>query len=236
MIGYNEQALVYKMKIMKKCVVCLASYPEPGMMKKQLAFDVGITDAAKVQSKFIKKIIYNHKKNPNYDFFICLTSPDSKEQFLDNYTINEKNVFYSQWTNIGEISKNIFWELGQIYDQIILIGTDIPTIDQKIITKAFYCLNQKQIVIWPTLDGKSYLFGINSVISSSLPIGETRHINNFEVLTEKLAKLNISYETLETKRDIKSYKDLLKEAIHSEYYQKIISMVDGRIIYRNYYI
>ena len=44
-------------------------------------------------------------------------------------------------------------------DAVILIGTDIPALNQSIITTAFQVLEKKDIVIGPDTDGGYYLIG-----------------------------------------------------------------------------
>lgn len=221
---------------MKRCVVCLAEYPEPGKVKKELSLDVWITDAAKVQEKFIKKILHENKKSFVYDFKLCMLWDDNFWQIQKQFQLEESEIFSAQWKNLAQIAKKVLEKMFQDYDEVILIGTDLPTLDQTFFKKVFNLLKKQDVVLGPTLDGKSYLVGMKNFDEKLFDQLSVTKKQNFEDIVNILEKNNCKYKALEAQRDMKSYKDLLKWAIHSRYYQKIISMIDGRILYRNFFV
>lgn len=220
---------------MKKAVVCLAEYPEPWKVKKQLAFDIWITDAAKVQANFLRKILKNHKNSWEYDFFVTLLWKNKIQRFLEKYEFNKSNILIPKGKTLGQIMKNTFSDLFQEYDQVVIIGTDVPTVDKKTIAQAFKQLQNKDLVLWPTQQGKSYLVGAKAIKEDVFQNFCNNPNSSIERMMLQADKHDISFSLLEEKRLIDSYKDLLSAAIHNKYYQGIVSMVDGRMVYKNFF-
>jgi rSAM/selenodomain-associated transferase 1 len=140
-----------------------------------------------------------------------------------------KNVYYSK-----EILKNDIWnethfqkriqsggDLGERmktafndgfndgYNKVIIIGSDIYSLEKSDIEKAFHQLNFHDAVIGPATDGGYYLLGLRSNFSS---IFDGKEWSSKNVLYETLIDLKSkSFYLLDYKNDIDNYDDLLKE-------------------------
>lgn len=220
---------------MKKCVICFAQYPEPGKVKVELAADVGITDAAKVEDTFIKKIVDENKDKSNYDFFVYLREGERSEQFSVEYNIGTDKILEGKEKKCSKIMQYIFDELSDKYDEFIFITPNVPTLTSHSIEEAFKMLESNAIVLWPTTQGKNYLLGSSVKTKDFLLKHKYDFHNNSEEIIEASLTQKIPFGVLETRRGIATYKDLISASIHSDYYQKIIDMIDGKIIYRNMY-
>jgi len=45
-------------------------------------------------------------------------------------------------------------------DRVVIVGTDCPGIDRRLVTEAFSALSSHDVVLGPTLDGGYYLIGL----------------------------------------------------------------------------
>jgi rSAM/selenodomain-associated transferase 1 len=140
-----------------------------------------------------------------------------------------KNVYYSKeilkndiWNEIyfqkriqsdgdlGERMKTAFNDgFNEGYSKVIIIGSDIYSLEKSDIEKAFYQLNFHDAVIGPATDGGYYLLGLRSNFSS---IFDGKEWSSKNVLHETLIDLKSkSFYLLDYKNDIDNYDDLLKE-------------------------
>lgn len=65
--------------------------------------------------------------------------------------------------NLGEKMKDAFQtSFNEGMDKVVLIGSDCPTLSQKIISEAFGELSKNDVVLGPSKDGGYYLIGMSS--------------------------------------------------------------------------
>ena len=219
----------------KRCVICLAQYPEPGKVKVELAADVGITDAAKVEDTFLNKIISENKKSKKYDFFVYLKEGTKSELFAEKYALASEKVLQGNEKKCSKMMDDIFNQLGQKYDEFVFITPNVPTLTSLAIADAFVLLQTNAVVLGPTIQGKNYLLGSSFANKELLVDNKYDFHNNSEEIIEACLDKKLRFSVLETQRHISTYRDLISASIHSDYYQKIIDMIDGKIIYRNMY-
>jgi glycosyltransferase A (GT-A) superfamily protein (DUF2064 family) len=95
------------------------------------------------------------------------------------------------------------------FNKVIIIGSDIYSLEKSDIEKAFHQLNCHDAVIGPATDGGYYLLGLRFNISS---IFDGKEWSSKNVLNETLIDLKSkSIYLLDYKNDIDNYDDLLKE-------------------------
>jgi glycosyltransferase A (GT-A) superfamily protein (DUF2064 family) len=213
----------------------LAQYPEPGKVKVELAADVGITDAAKVEDTFLNKIISENKNSIDYDFFVYLTKGEKSELFAQKYNLSTDKVLEGKEKKCSKVMDDIFTKLEKQYDELIFITPNVPTLTTSAVRDAFALLQTNEVVLGPTIQGKNYLLGSAVKNKDFLLQNKYDFHNNSEEIIEACLEKKLHFGVLETKRHISTYRDLISASIHSDYYQKIIDMIDGKIIYRNMY-
>jgi rSAM/selenodomain-associated transferase 1 len=146
-----------------------------------------------------------------------------------NKTTADKLIFYSE-----KIQKNDIWseincqkqtqsngDLGQKmlqafqygfslgYKKVIIIGSDIYSLESKHFKSAFEQLEHCDVVIGPALDGGYYLLGLNFMIPE---IFKQKQWSTSSVLEETLTNLKeFNVKLLEPLNDIDTYEDLKKE-------------------------
>ena len=94
--------------------------------------------------------------------------------------------FLQEGDDLGKRMAQAF-RLGlQDYQQVVLVGTDIPGISAKVVNDAFDALKQTDWVLGPTFDGGYYLVGMNRFMSS---IFEDMVWSTSEVLAQTLERI-----------------------------------------------
>jgi uncharacterized protein len=112
--------------------------------------------------------------------------------------------------DLGERMMNAFrdgFEKG--YENVIIIGSDCPAIDEHIINDAFDRLENHDVVIGPAFDGGYYLIGMKSIHPRLFEKMEWSTPGVFEVTIARCRSLNLSYAVLPCLHDIDDEKDLV---------------------------
>jgi len=154
------------------------------------------------------------------------------------YTINcDKRIYYSNsisdshWQkeskaiqegdDLGKKMYNAFMDGFRAgYKKIILIGSDLPTINSNHINEGIDALNRTDIVFGPAEDGGYYLIGLNSMVPQIFQNKPWSQPELLDTTLQELQSLNKSISTLETLNDIDTYEDL----ITSEFYKSNIKL------------
>jgi rSAM/selenodomain-associated transferase 1 len=110
--------------------------------------------------------------------------------------------------DLGEKMKDAFrrsFESGD--EKVVLIGSDCPTLNSKILNQAFFELNTNDVVFGPSEDGGYYLIGMNSYKPEVLEDIEWSTVRVMEQTERKAQENRIKLKKLETLNDIDNEKD-----------------------------
>ncbi|WP_242091878.1 TIGR04282 family arsenosugar biosynthesis glycosyltransferase [Aestuariivivens sediminicola] len=125
----------------------------------------------------------------------------------DGWTTASKHI--QKGNTIGERMMNAFkegFETG--YEQIILIGSDLPDMNLNLIEEGFKSLSKADCIFGPSADGGYYLVGLNRLHKF---IFEDKPWSQPQLLEETLRELrskNLKFKTLMTLNDIDTVEDL----------------------------
>jgi rSAM/selenodomain-associated transferase 1 len=117
--------------------------------------------------------------------------------------------------NLGDRMLNAFrdgFNLG--YDKIVLIGSDLPDLNEQLIKRAISYLDHNEVVFGPADDGGYYLIGMNTLISSIFEDKPWSQPNLLKVSIEELDELNRSVATLKNLNDIDTFEDLIDSTFY----------------------
>ena len=103
----------------------------------------------------------------------------------------------------------------QGYDNIIVIGSDLPEISKEVIEAGFERLKSNDVVFGPADDGGYYLLGMSQMIPSIFKNKPWSQSDLFDVTLHELSEQGKSVAILETLNDIDTFEDL----INSDFYQ-----------------
>jgi len=129
--------------------------------------------------------------------------------FIDHEDNWDSTIYKKELQRPGDLGQKMqaAFEAGfnEGYQKIVLIGTDLITLEASDIQKAFEALNSNTAVFGPAQDGGYYLIGLAQMkpeLFKNIPWSTA------EVLTRSLEKIDDTYQLLQIKNDIDTVEDL----------------------------
>lgn len=128
------------------------------------------------------------------------------------------SAFDTLWTGDGGLGKRMHTVSAGLlmeYDQVLLIGTDIPQLTPEILLEAIEQLkaSPESCVIGPSLDGGFYLIGSSHPIPEEVWTNVTySRADTLEQFLGNMADFGIPYSFLKELGDVDEYQDL--KALH----------------------
>ncbi len=195
---------------MSKALITFVKAPVKGTVKTRLQKDLPHEKVIEIYKSFIIEILSRFSRLKGFHRYLgCAPSKD--HEFLRD--VSEKY-------NLGTFNQrgDIRDHFKKGYSEIILIGSDSPTIPKEYVKKAFIELNKADFVLGPCCDGGIYLIGakseINSKIFSNIPWDTSDVLN---LVIEKLYCLDISFYLLPFWYDVDNIDDLRFLRNHLKY-------------------
>ncbi len=201
---------------MKKAFITFVKAPVPGTVKTRLQPDLQPDRIAEIYKTFITEIASQGARLKGVDRFLgCAPSRD--HAFLTEISRKFKlKSFNQRGSNLGEKIVNAFKDyFKKGYSEIVLIGSDSPTIPLTYINKAFAALEKHDFVLGPCCDGGLYLIGAKNKIVPDIfhdiPWDSAKVLNktldNIEHLDIKVCLLPFWYDvdTIEELRLLKKH-------------------------------
>ena len=146
---------------MPKALITFAKAPVPGTVKTRLQADLGTDRTVLVYRAFVEEILSQCSRLKDIDRFLgCAPSKD--HPFLKEMAkAHGLKMFNQQGDSLGEKIFNAFRYCSRKgYSEIVLIGSDSPSLPFSFIKKAFSELKKNDIVIGPCFDQGLYLIGV----------------------------------------------------------------------------
>jgi rSAM/selenodomain-associated transferase 1 len=180
----------------------------------------------KVKTRLAKTIGDVGAFNIYYELF-SITERASQKVNVDRHIYFSDVIIPSKWEgdkkfvqegeNLGIRMRNAFQNgFDEGYDNVILIGSDLPNISKEIIDTGFDALENNDLVFGPAEDGGYYLIGMSKMNTS---VFENKPWSKSDLLTVTLEQLKEQQQStgfIETLNDIDTFEDL----IASDFYKK----------------
>jgi len=188
--------------VAKQALIIFARKPELGKVKTRLAKTVGDEKALEIYKKLL-----SHTKS-------VISKIDCTKYVFLTKELNDDfwyglNTELQQGESLGErmlYALELLFKKG--HKNVLIIGTDCPSISEKIIYSGFTNLKNHDAVVGPAQDGGYYLLGMNQ-LHTSLFEGITWSSEVvLEQTVEKMNVENLSYFTLPTLNDVDEEKDV----------------------------
>lgn len=194
----------------KNALIIFVKAPRLGEVKTRLQPDLTAEESLIFYRAMAEDLINELSKTDFCDVKIFFTPSDAETEM--KMWLGSNYEFYSQKGNdIGERMNQAMAEIfKQGYKKVVLVGSDIPTLDTTTIVRAFFKLDDYDVVLGPSVDGGYYLVGSKKsrpalfqdmLWSTSFVLDET---------IEKARKLKLDVVQLEIKSDIDTYDDVFK--------------------------
>ena len=124
--------------------------------------------------------------------------PHFKHDWFNELKIKYKiNIKKQEGISLCERMNNCLSSESLIYDQTVLVGSDIPCLTRNIIIDAINVLSKKDIVIGPSKDGGFYLIGTNNFFENLIDCSKPMNTENI------LNNINSHYEEIGFTRELK---------------------------------
>jgi uncharacterized protein len=199
-----------------------AKAPVPGQVKTRLAHDIGPVAAAALYRRLGRQVVAA-AVGAGYRTIVWFTPPagrDAVRTWLDGLGV----AAFSPQAN-GNLGTRLAHAFGRSFAAgdcaVVIIGTDAPGVNRRIVAAAFRALRAHDVVLGPSLDGGYYLIGLSTpqpALFRAIP-WSTRGV--LRVTEGRARALGLSVRRLPPLRDIDRAQDaramgLLSEARRSE--------------------
>lgn len=195
---------------MGKVLLIFIKNPELGKVKTRLAKSIGEDNALKVYKDLLKKTITVAEKTDVrrqvwYSSFIDYEDGISTESF-------EK--FLQSGSDLGKRMKYSFQQVfeGGV-ERAVIIGSDCPDLNERIVENAFNRLKENDLVIGPSEDGGYYLLGMNRFFETLFDDIEWSTESVLETTIQKAKTRGLKVFQLPILNDIDNIEDLKKSGL-----------------------
>lgn len=207
----------------KQLLIVFVKNIKLGKVKTRLAKTIGNEAAFEVYKELVA---ITEKATATLDFDKAIYFSDT---IVDTKWKNtEKKVQFG--VDLGARMQNAFtdgFNLG--YEDIILIGSDLPDISKIIIESGFKALKINEVVFGPAEDGGYYLIGMSKLHSFVFDDKPWSQSHLLDVSLNELNKNNVGFSLLEILNDIDTYEDLIASNFYknnTDLQQKISQLND----------
>jgi rSAM/selenodomain-associated transferase 1 len=183
--------------------------PEKGKVKTRLASAVGDEMAVRLYRRFLLETLFTLNRG-TFLFYLCFY-PENSLSDLKGWLGDDYLYMPQKGEDLGKRMKNGFIDaFAMNFKRVVLIGSDIPDLPLEFIEEAFTSLQEKDVVIGPSIDGGYYLIGFKDK-NFSIRVFEgipwsTKRV--FEETMEVLKQEGLTVHTLQPWRDIDTIDDL----------------------------
>lgn len=189
----------------KSLLLVFAKNPILGKVKTRLAKSIGKEKALEIYKALLKKTasVLEVLEVLEVDIHLYYSDYIEKDDFFSTIATQKKTQTGKQ---LGERMSNAFRESLISYDKVVIIGTDLWTLEIQDIKNAFKALEHHAAVIGPSTDGGYYLLGLTEVMPQ---IFLNKQWGTSSVLPNTLRDLkSVKHHLLSEKNDIDTFSDL----------------------------
>src|SRR5918994_3242735 len=190
-------------------LVILTKAPQPGQSKTRLVPPLSYAEAAELARALLLDQLESLTTVRGARLFIAFT-PETAAGFFEGFISQGFTCFAQRGRSLGERMCHAFEHLfASGFENIILIGSDLPTLPMKYFQQAYGWLEKSaDIVLGPSADGGYYLIGMNRMIATLFDDIEWSSADVLCQTIHKLDDLNLKHELLSEWYDIDTAKDL----------------------------
>jgi len=193
----------------KRALIVFAKPPRPGMAKTRLGTAIGMEEAARVYETFARHAfgVADQLRSDGVRVYL-FHSPEASEQEIRSW-VDRDFVFAAQvGTTLGERMHHAF-ELAFRggASRAVIIGTDVPDLRRDVVARAFYLLDEVEVVIGPSTDGGYYLLGMKPPLKDLFDGIAWSTEGVLQQTISKAKALGLSYTLLEQLMDIDTLED-----------------------------
>lgn len=190
-------------------VLLFVRAPELGRVKTRLEKEMDAATVLALYRCFVEDIIETVTVG-GHDLMVFF-SPPGKASSVREWLGDTVPVQPQVGKTLGEKMQNAFSTVfGMDVEHAVLMGSDFPDLDLRIIDEAFAFLREKEVVIGPAEDGGYYLIGFrkDALAGDVFAAIDWGTATVFQETMQRLRDANLSSHVLQTWRDIDTPDDL----------------------------
>lgn len=192
-----------------------AKAPLPGLVKTRLGEELGMEQAASVYESILRSVLSRFMKHTTaFHKILYVAGRRDHPWFRENFP--SWHIQRQQGDSLGDRMLNVFqrgFEKGA--DRIVIVGTDVPDLNMKIIHRSFHALDEGDLVLGPARDGGYYLIGLKRAyprLFKGISWGGPRVLEETLARADELGLEHVMLEPLvdiDTLEDWQAYQDRL---------------------------
>lgn len=204
--------------------------PVKGLVKTRLAADIGDDAALAVYSELLDYVLDRlHHTNVHVAVFVEGGELDSRFRGNDGVRGNDSGRWYFFPQRGADLGERIVLAMHEAPSakKMLVIGTDMPCIDEGLIAEASAALDDADVVIGPCVDGGYYLIGMKCVHEE---LFEGIPWSTADVLASTLARCaehGLTSHLLPLLRDVDTLDDLLALQAPSQNHAEVVERIRG---------
>lgn len=202
--------------------------PVKGLVKTRLAAEVGDDAALAVYSEMLS-YVFDQLRTADANVAVFVDGGDSHpERSAGAGNDDAWHYFPQRGTTLGERIISALYE-APFAERMLVIGTDMPFIDEELVANASRALDHSDIVLGPCVDGGYYLIGMKTIHRQ---LFEDIPWSTSEVLSATLyrcATLNLTAHLLPEQRDVDTLSDLLALYAPAPRHEAIVERLRGLV-------
>lgn len=207
-------------------VIVMCKAPVRGLVKTRLAADIGDDAALAVYSVLLDYVLERlHHTNVHVAVFVEGGELDSRFRGNDSVRGNDSgrwHFFPQRGTDLGERIVLAMHEAPSA-EKMLVIGTDMPFIDEGLIAEASAALDHADVVIGPCVDGGYYLIGMKRVHEELFEGIPWSSADVLDSTLSRCAKHGLTSHLLPLLGDVDTLDDLLALQAPSEDHAEVVA-------------
>ena len=190
-------------------VLCLfVKAPFRGRVKTRLQPELNKEDALSLYRAMGQDVHKQLVASDRFDLVIFYWPEDGRHA-IEAWLGDRHALILQNGKNLGDRMHDAFvWAQDQKYSKAIVLGTDTPSVTLSDIENAFLSLDQKNVVLGPSLDGGYYLIGLKEACAGVFRDIPWSSAGVLQHTIDRIEKMGMTVDLLDMKRDIDTYEDV----------------------------
>lgn len=192
-----------------RALIVFAKVPRPGRVKTRLTAMLSEAEAARLYQAFLSDALEQYRK---LDADIRLYLGPPRGPVPEGLVPEDVSIHWQRGEGLGSHMARAFVEtFAAGYEQVVIIGTDHPTLPTAFLEQAFAALEEpRALCLGPSEDGGYYLLGMNEPYTSVFEGMTYSHAEVFRQTLERCAATSAATTVLPIWYDVDTPESLLR--------------------------
>jgi rSAM/selenodomain-associated transferase 1 len=194
----------------KNGLIIFAKFPQEGKVKTRLAERIGNKKATQFYKLFAENL-FDHAAKLSFTNTYLFFDPSSTKEKMKEWIKFDFEYYPQNNLDLGKRMAEAFNKLfGRRVKKAVIVGTDVPDMNKKIIEQAFDLLDKHDLVISPSPDGGYNLLGMKKLHLNLFENIEWSSSTVLKKTVDAAKKQNLTIKLLDQLIDIDTEKELLE--------------------------